>query len=56
MSTRHEYAPALLRAYAQALSASGWGTLAAQVQALAVTVEHRPPARPSSTPYTRRGT
>ncbi|ANC72226.1 hypothetical protein [Deinococcus radiodurans] len=44
MSTRHEYAPALLRAYAQALSASGWGTLAAQVQALAVTVEHRPPS------------
>lgn len=44
MSTRHLYAADLLRVYALSLSASGWAVLVAQVQALALGVEHAPPS------------
>lgn len=44
MTRGADLAAALLRVYAAALGASGWAVLAAQVQALAVSVEHRPPS------------
>lgn len=42
--TRPDLGAALLRVYALALEADGWGLTASRVLALAAAVEHRPPS------------
>lgn len=44
MTRPSDLAAALLRVYAQALSASGWAVLAGEVLTLAQNLEHRPPS------------